>query len=225
MKIEIRPIIRRFLNDYFVRNWASNLEIQLKYRATQQACEYIEQHMAHLPYYANPIKMIDFATSRVEKNGLWMELGVYVGTTIRYIASKHKGLVHGFDSFEGLPDYWTPGFDKGHFDLGGKLPEVPDNVLLHKGLVCDTLPVFIKNRTQKIAFVHLDLDMYSGTADFFNICGHMIDSGTILLFDEYFGYPFWQNNEHRAFMEFIERTGHKFEYLAYGNAMVTVRIV
>jgi hypothetical protein len=35
--------------------------------------------------------------------------------------------------------------------------------------------------------------------------------------DEYFNFPGWEQHEHKAFTEFIERTGHGFEYLAYNS--------
>jgi hypothetical protein len=43
------------------------------------------------------------------------EFGVWKGATINYIASKTPGPVHGFDSFEGLPEDWRPGFEAGAF--------------------------------------------------------------------------------------------------------------
>jgi hypothetical protein len=39
----------------------------------------------------------------------------------------------------------------------------------------------------------------------------------VLLFDEYFNFPGGEQHEHKAFTEFIERTGHGFEYLAYNS--------
>ena len=40
----------------------------------------------------------------------------------------------------------------------------------------------------------------------------------MLVFDEFFNYPGWQQHEYRAWTEFLEQTGRTFEYLAYtGN--------
>jgi hypothetical protein len=51
-------------------------------------------------------------------------------------------------------------------------------------------------------------------------------AGSVLLFDEYFNFPGWEQHEHKAFTEFIERTGHDFEYLAYNrlHEQVLVRL-
>lgn len=40
-------------------------------------------------------------------------------------------------------------------------------------------------------------------------------SGTIIVFDEYFNYPGWQEGEYKAFYEFINETNLKFEYIGY----------
>ena len=49
--------------------------------------------------------------------------------------------IYGFDSFEGLPDAWIPGFPKGYFDMKGSLPPVAPNVQLIKGWFDETLPL------------------------------------------------------------------------------------
>ena len=39
--------------------------------------------------------------------GLTLECGVYFGRSLRLIAARTPGPVHGFDSFEGLPEAWS----------------------------------------------------------------------------------------------------------------------
>ena len=48
----------------------------------------------------------------------------------------------------------------------------------------------------------------------------------MLLFDEFFNYPGWQQHEFRAWTEFVEKSGRTFEYLAYtaNNEQVVVRL-
>lgn len=60
-------------------------------------------------------------------SGLWLEFGVAEGKSLAAIARRVSrlrtegdtrvsgGVVYGFDSFEGLPEAWKPGFDQGHF--------------------------------------------------------------------------------------------------------------
>jgi hypothetical protein len=47
-------------------------------------------------------------------NTLWLEFGVYSGTTINYISKYTTEHVYGFDSFEGLPEAWRPQYEKGY---------------------------------------------------------------------------------------------------------------
>ena len=91
-----------------------------------------------------------------------MNFGVYSGTTINFIASKVHSQVHGFDSFEGLPEQWG-NVPAGKFTREGDLPEVLDNVELHVGWFDQTLPGFVDQHPQDAAFIHVDADLYSST--------------------------------------------------------------
>lgn len=66
-----------------------------------------------------------------------------------------------------------------------------------------------------MALLHLDADLYSSTRTVLDLVGDRLVPGSIVLFDEYFNYPGWPDGEHRAWSEFIERTGHAFEYTGY----------
>jgi hypothetical protein len=50
---------------------------------------------------------------------MWLEFGVHVGGTITHTGNwklnncpKDSGLVHGFDTFTGLPEDWGHGYQK-----------------------------------------------------------------------------------------------------------------
>jgi hypothetical protein len=77
-------------------------------------------------------------------NTLWLEFGVASGDTINYISKFTNDKVYGFDSFEGLPEKWRDGFDKGAFNRNGHLPQVNSNVELIKGWFNETLLNFIQ---------------------------------------------------------------------------------
>ena len=56
---------------------------------------------------------------------LYIELGVARGEATRFWSKllKHPStLLHGFDSFEGLPEKWVDGWPKGAYSAGGMLP-------------------------------------------------------------------------------------------------------
>ena len=50
-------------------------------------------------------------------------------------------------------------------------------------------------------------------------------AGTIVVFDEYFGYHGWQRHEHKAFQEFLSRTGLSFEAIGLGHMNLAVRLI
>jgi len=128
-------------------------------------------------------------------DGLVLEFGFFKGRTIRVVAQSTDRTVHGFDSFEGLPEDWT-GWKRpaGYFALKGALPTVPANVVLHKGWFKDTLPAFVAASTQSVALAHFHCDLYSSTRDVFAALGDRIRPGSVLVFHEYFNYGGWRDH-------------------------------
>jgi len=148
-------------------------------------------------------------------NTLWLEFGVASGRTINYFSKFTDGTVHGFDSFEGLPEKWRDGFDKGAFDQKGKLPAVPANVTLVKGWFTDTLPAFLQKENKKVSFIHVDCDLYSSTKFVLNTLKDYMAEGCILLFDELVNYPGYEGEtgELLALYEFVKETGMEYEWI------------
>ena len=147
------------------------------------------------------------------------------GGSLRVLAERlAPRVVHGFDSFEGLPEAWAGNqMAAGTFDRGGLLPRVPDNARLHPGWFDRTLGPFLEAQSGPAAFLHLDADLYSSTHAVLRALEGRIVPGTLLLFDEYFNYPHWQHHEHRAFEELRARVDLGFTYLAYSTQQVLVR--
>lgn len=154
------------------------------------------------------------------QSGIAVELGVYSGTTLQQIVKKFSGEVHGFDSFEGLPERWDRSdmtFDKGAFDLKGELPTI-QGATLHKGWFSETLPEFVKNITQTISLLHVDCDLYSSTKESFQILGPYLSDNAIIVFDELLDYPNYDKNEMLALYEFMKESKLKFDWIGkYGN--------
>ena len=74
---------------------------------------------------------------------LYLEFGVAFGDSIRFWSDLLRGsdaVLHGFDSFEGLPEDWNRYTPKGAYSTDGVIPEVNDErVRFFKGLFQDTL--------------------------------------------------------------------------------------
>jgi hypothetical protein len=172
-------------------------------------------------------QVLRFAVTEAPKRGLVMELGVFRGGSLRIIADcVLPRTAHGFDSFDGLPEKFG-NHPQGTFAV--PLPERPifdSNVELHVGLFEKTLGPFANEYRDDIAFVHIDCDLYSSTKCFFDAFGDRIKPGTILLFDEYFGYDGWEDEEFKAFQEFVARKKCRYTYIAYSAflSVVAVRI-
>jgi hypothetical protein len=150
-----------------------------------------------------------------KRNTLWLEFGVASGTTINYISKFTTGKVYGFDSFEGLPEKWRDGFDKGAFNRGGVLPIVNKNVELIKGWFNETLVDFMQQQNKKVSFIHMDADLYSSTKYIFDILKDYIEDGCIIVFDELVNYPGFDgdNGELKAFYEFIGENNVDYEWI------------
>ena len=146
---------------------------------------------------------------------LWLEFGVASGNTINYISRFTNDKVYGFDSFEGLPEKWRDGFDKGAFNLNGNLPNVNNNVTLIKGWFNKTLPEFIKTQNKKVSFIHMDADLYSSTKCIFDVLKDYIDKECIIIFDELVNYPGFDGDkgELKAFYEFITENNVNYEWI------------
>jgi Methyltransferase domain len=199
----------------------------LQRRATESSTDYVEKHMKNVDSVSSKRKLLTMAMEKadLDRNTLICEFGVYSGKTINHIASLAMRTVYGFDSFEGLPERWGDGFGKGHFKVS-TLPKVRPNVVLIKGWFDKTLPAFIKDRGESIGFLHVDCDLYSSTKTIFEILSHRIHPDCVIVFDEYFNYPSWQDGGYKAFHEFLERTGLGYEYIGYNRLgeQVAVRI-
>jgi hypothetical protein len=148
-------------------------------------------------------------------NTLWLEFGVASGNTINYISQFTDDMVYGFDSFEGLPEKWRDGYDKGEFSRNGQPPHVNQNVELVKGWFNETLLDFIKKHDKKVSFIHMDADLYSSTKCIFDTLKNHIDENCVIVFDELLNYPGFDgpNGELRAFYEFITENNVDYEWI------------
>jgi hypothetical protein len=195
-------------------------------RALQRSVDYVESAMPDALGFDSQRELIDYSLQAVAIDGHYLEFGVYTGGTIRYIARRiGKRTIHGFDSFEGFPEAWS-GFGLGgkSFDVKGRLPRVPDNVRLHQGLFDASLPKWLAENPGPVAFTHIDCNLYSSTKTVLELIAPRLTNGTVILFDEYFNYPNWEQHEFRAFQEFVGAHRVKYSYLAFARQQVAVRI-
>ncbi len=223
----IAKITRRFVYKV-VHIVLTNLDLPAAIASVKSSAEFEKKNLLDVPYFKTREKLYAFCLEQASDDGLYLEFGTYKGDSINIMANlqPHTHFT-GFDSFIGLPERWTVGAKKGAFDIGGVLPNVRDNVTLVKGFFEDSLPGYCEdNATKKVAFIHDDCDLYSGTITIFENLRPMMQYGTIIVFDEYYNYTDWLDGEYKAFAEFTKKYKVKFEYIGYirENGQVAVRI-
>src|SRR5690348_13220734 len=105
--------------------------------------------------------LLEFALAQCTVQGLVVEFGVYRGDSLRFIARHAAQPVHGFDSFEGLPEDWTHYQKHGRFSLRGKAPRFDEsNISIHQGDFSATLPLFFETHWSG-RDSSVDCDIYS----------------------------------------------------------------
>lgn len=196
-------------------------------QAAKEAAEFFRSEMKMAPNLSSKNRLLDHAVSLVEREGLWLEFGVYKGVDITRICRHTSGNVYGFDSFEGLPEDWTHFQRRGRFSLDGKLPHVPDNAKLIKGWFHETLPAFLSEHADSVGFLHIDSDLYSSAKYIFDQLGKRIVPGTIIVMDDFLNYPGWREGESKAFFEFLENRDVKCQYIGFASRhhSVAVKII
>jgi predicted O-methyltransferase YrrM len=224
------PLFKQTLSEFLFRrfmlkHYGSNLLLDMQLEAKRETLAYLQEHMARAPFFEKHRDLLNYAVSQARCPGLFLEFGVGRGKSMRWIAAETQRTVHGFDSFEGIPEYWN-GNPAGTF-ARNKLPKVPGNVELHVGLFDQSIDQFAADTQEPIAFLHIDCDLYSSARTVFDRLGERLQPDAIVLFDEYFNFPRWQEHEFRAFQEFVAAQRVTYEYVGFSvtGQQAAVRIV
>jgi hypothetical protein len=228
---ELRDELRRLgeritdhVTDYEIRD-RRDIVFNGERHAALEASAFTREHMIGARHFGHPHHTLEYALSLAPTGGLALEFGVFSGTTLKIISTARGGeKVFGFDSFEGLPTAWRSGFPAGTFRVDGT-PDVPGAELV-VGLFADTLPGFMDSHQGPVDFLHVDGDLYSSAKIVLDLVGPRLRPGSVIVFDEFFNFPGWQEHEYKAWREHVEQTGIEFTYPAYtyNNEQVVVQI-
>ena len=140
----------------------------------------------------------------------------------------NKRVLWGFDSFEGFPSptpednsYRNP--QKGEWahltkqdakdllvkvGMGSKFLDT--RIHFVEGFFEDTLPKY-EEKIQKIAFLHLDVDLYASYRDCLNYLFPKVVKGGVVLFDEYKNQEIRWPGAKKAIDEYFEGTSYKIQ--------------
>jgi predicted negative regulator of RcsB-dependent stress response len=156
----------------------------------------------------------ELATQAAKVEGSILEFGVRHANSTRQLASLAMQDVHGFDSFEGIPEDWHDE-GRGSYSTKGIIPKVPSNIHLHRGWFDATLPTFLANNSANVRLINIDCDIYSSTKTVLDLLAKRIVNGTVIIFDEYIGNQHWREDEFKAFQEAVKVYGWNYEYIAF----------
>lgn len=188
-------------------------------RAAVDTYDYVDQAMPQTLFTPNQMQVIRGRREDILRtNGHILDLGVYKGGSTRELARIFPDqVIHGFDSFEGLPEDWAHAAKGAFGDVKGNLPEMPANVRLYPGWFSDTLPLWLQeHQSSPISLLRIDCDIYSSTKTIFQVLKPLIVNGTWIVFDELIGYRGFRHHELKAFNEFISDTGFEYDFVAFG---------
>ncbi len=218
------PIILENYNSLYSERWHPHYA--LRQEALAETVEYIKANMSQAMIKHDEYEVLAHSSQNVTLNGLFLEFGVRTGQTINFISSLNPTkVIHGFDSFAGLPEAWTGWVqEKGTFS-GEGIPQVNSNVRLVAGWFEDSLPKFLADQCGDLALAHIDSDLYTSAKTILTNLASRIKPGSIIVFNEYFNYPNWKAHEYRAFQEFCQEYAVEYEYLCWGKFEVAVKIL
>ena len=158
-------------------------------------------------YYPGQIKIREEAAMLANENNVsatWAELGVETGRSAYFLSQylPANGRFFLFDSFQGLPENWA--LSQQSISPKGKFAcEVPvfkdERLVVVPGWFEDTLPH--AEMSGPLGLIHIDSDLYSSCKTALERLDEQIVPGTVILFDEFWGYPNWREGEYKALTE------------------------
>ena len=126
-----------------------------------------------------------YALSQVNTHDLFSEFGVRDRKTFNII-KEYSNVVHGFDSWTGMPWPWQltrlvePAKTGPH--LAAKtIPKSDDTQIFWSGLFEDTLPKFLKEYNQPISFLHIDSNYYKSATQVLTALNDYITNDTVIV--------------------------------------------
>ena len=111
-------LIQKTLKYWFREIYVKDLQLHLEMDAMRETLEYIKSNMSDSMIFTDWHDLHAYAMEHVNVDGMFLELGVKRGGSIRELARMTGNTIHGFDSFAGLPEDWsgTP-LRKGRFHI------------------------------------------------------------------------------------------------------------
>jgi O-methyltransferase len=165
--------------------------------------------------------LTDIVDKAKEVNGIFVECGVYQGTTARILGKAKDKELYLFDSWEGLPE--TTEHDNNDFyhkgDWSSDLKVAQDNLYVYRNVhfMKGWFPErFNEIKNVGIALLHLDCSLYESTKACLDYFWDQVSPGGYVVCNYHDGYSV---GPEKAFKEFFEGKREITEYPA-GVAVV-----
>lgn len=193
-------------------------------RAAIDSARFVEKNLGQALLFPKTAQLRDFVFKSIKYiDGVCCEFGVYQGDSINYYSEKlPQKQFYGFDTFTGLTEDWAGNpMPSGTFDIQGKMPKTNPNVEFIKGDILTEAPRFFGTFSKKIAFVHIDCDLYKPASVALVCVKPFLTPGAVILFDDFFNYPGWREGEYKALLDnFAE---NEYVYLGFSKGQAAIR--
>ena len=219
------------LKKYAYPNYRSQLSVYDLYKDEQikKCYEHFKDYLKNAVLLSSD-KIRDHAINCAKENDndpdlIYIEFGVFSGTSINFFSNKIKKNIYGFDSFQGLKEDWLgTSVPKGTFDLKKKIPKLNDNVIPIVGWIQDTLPKFLNEKQPKICFIHMDVDTYQSSKFILEEIKPFLTNNSIILFDEIYNFEGWDVGEYKALKEVFNDDEFRFISFSIDTAQAAIKI-
>ena len=150
--------------------------------------------------------------------GDWAEFGCGRSTAELLALMPQDSRLHCFDSEKGLPEPWPRGTDiKPAGSYAQPIPSGDPRAVKRPGWYEDTV---LGWNPGTLGLIHIDCDIYSSTITALNGCTAFCRAGTVLVFDELYGYPTYADHEWKAVNEWLDANGWTVGWIARGYYQV-----
>ncbi len=206
----------------------STIEILIE-TAKQESAKYISENISNSLIFHKRFDLHKYVLSLTdERDFLFFEFGVASGHSINHFAKiKKNSIIYGFDSFSGLTEDWTGTHAPKNYFSRASIPKVKKNVKLIISTF-DRLDAATINEImspKKNLFLHIDCDTYNATNSVLSLIAPFLKHGDVIIFDDYIGYPGFQNHQHKSWSNFSRQYSCLYEYIAFSNSEAAIRVL
>lgn len=219
----VQVLTRNIQVGFSTVDWVS---VQSKF----ESAKFVRSNLSGALLFSDRASIQNYAAEEASKrSGVFLEMGVYNGRSINkftktLLKSDPAREVYGLDSFKGLEESWSATDHYREFNLDGVTPKGIDlRVKIINGRVEDVLQDFLDLKNPSFALIHFDMDLYGPTKFAIEKLIPYLSSGTLILFDELYGYPGWENGEFKALNELISRERYTFKAFGPLQALIEIK--